>query len=176
MAELPAKLALAKRWLEAAGDTVELSEAPEKDETLTPSLIITHGSIKLQLVQREDQLAVTVSFSIPAEARAKFRTLPEDVRRKLFVVFRQELLSCHRVGFVYQPLNATEIGAIESYLVVALLVVAPRDPSTRNRLLDAVQEVVTTGIRAGQVLGIAASGGNAPPPPTTAPPPPGIYG
>lgn len=171
MAARPPQLVLAQRWLEAAGDTVEAAEGrgPEGDPIWT--LVVTHGAIKLRVVPREDQLAVTVGFGVPAEARAKLRTLPDEVRKKLFVLFRQELLSCHRVGFLYQPTDAADISGIENFVVISLLVIGAKDLSTRNRLLDAIQEVTTTGLRAYQILGIASSGGSTAPPPATAPPP-----
>jgi hypothetical protein len=178
MGPLPPNLELARRWVSVAGDPTEVDEVENPDGTTGPGLTVEHGNVRLRLLPRGDLILVLIAFGIPADAREKLAGLEPESRRKLLLGLRIELLSCHRAAFYYTPADATDVSQLEQFLVLELVHVSEEDPSSRNRLMDALQEVTAVGLRGTHVLGIASL---APPPtrggvPPRAPPPPGLYG
>lgn len=179
MPRSPDILGLARKWIEAAGDTVQVVEIPLPEGGIASVLQVTHGTVTVQLTVRGDLVLIGAGFEVPVDSRQKLGTLPGETQVKLLLGLRVELESCHRVGFVLMPPTAANISQVERFIVSEVVYISADDPSTRNRLMDAIQEISTVGVRGAQVLGIAELAAGSTSVTTGSPrgqPPPGMFG
>ncbi len=171
--KLPRGLALAERWAKDAGRDVQRGVAgtPQGD---IPIIIMKHGPYSVMVRMEHKAIAVFAVAQTDQPMRDKLAGLSPDVQKRALIALTAELLSSPRTGYTVVPSGLTSIAALEQISVEEVVVISEGDPSSRNRFLDATQEVVTVMVRAGRILAIA---GDQPPPTasTTPPGPPPTY-
>ncbi|MFZ0699701.1 MAG: DUF2299 family protein [Thermoplasmata archaeon] len=152
--EKPQLLQVAERWAKAAGRDVKWGsfKVGSPEASFQSMLVIQQGSIAVFVRCQADALVVFVVADLPMEARQKIATLSSELRSKMLIHLRQELLSVPRNGFAVFPPTLMSIDQLERFIVEQTLVIDEHDPSTRNRFLDAVMEVTVGAMRAAQVI------------------------
>jgi hypothetical protein len=150
----PPHLVVAERWLKAAGKPVQWGEIRigSPNAPVSPMLVIQQGPLAIFVRPQNDCLAVFVVADVPIEARQKLSLLPSDLKQRMFIRLRQELLTSSRCGFALMPPELSRIEQLERFVVEQVIAIDESDASTRNRLLDAVLEVTNATMRAGGIL------------------------
>jgi hypothetical protein len=144
----PPQLILAERWIQAAGMTTRWGTANGPAGTIA-ALEIQRGPLALGAFSPPSQseetayIVLRLSAPIPAAVRATVSRLSEDAQRHLTESVFAALQMNLRTGWSLQPPTAQSAAQIESITLEQLLHLDDRDPSSYNRLLDGVQELVT---------------------------------
>lgn len=152
--EKPAALLLAEKWAKGAGKAVQWGAIRLGSPTapLQAMLVVQQGPVVVFVRSHIEAVVVSVIIEMPLTVRQKIASLPSDLRAKMLVLLRQELLSVNRNAFALHPPTLTNIEQLERFVVEQSIVLDADDASTRNRFLDAIMEVTNGTLRAGQVL------------------------
>jgi hypothetical protein len=135
------------------GDRVEPGgEVTWPDGSRGPVLRVQHGSVVLTLAAQSDVLHVgcTVIFSPPV--RQRLGSLPPEGRGRLLAALKLEISGCQRVILNVFPSDAKDVAMIARLTVYETVHLSATEASTRNRLMEALQEVANAGYRAIRVL------------------------
>jgi len=149
---VPPPLTLADRWARELGKTTRLMELLDSDGSKGVVLLIVHRDHRIFIQARGECIVVTVLIEIPTEVTAAIARQSAPMKRRIEVNLRTELASNGRTAFTLRPAAMTDIEQLRRITVEQLMKVSEDDPSSFNRLADAIQEVVTTAARASAVL------------------------
>lgn len=166
--KIPRELALAERWAKDAGREVQRATAKTPNGDV-PVLIVKHGNWAVLVRIERAAIVVFAIAQVDQEMRNRLATLDPGIQQRVLLALTTELLSSPRTGYSFVPADLKSVTALEQVSTEEVLVISESDPSSRNRFLDAIQEVVTVMVRGTRMLAIA---GNQPPPTGTTPPPP----
>ena len=155
--ERPAPLLLAERWVKGAGKPVQWGsfKAGSPESSMQAMLVVQQGPVAVFIRSSLESVVVFVVADLPMSFRQGISALPSDLRSKMLLHLKQELLSIPRCAFALHPPTLTKIEQLERFVVEQTLVLDEKEPSTRNRLLDAIMEVTVGALRAGTVLNAA---------------------
>jgi len=165
--KLPKELALAERWAKDAGKEVQRTVA-DTPQGKIPVLIVKHGPGAVLIRMEHRCIAVFAIADVDQQMRDKLSRLGSAVQQRVLVTLTNELLSSPRTGYTLFPLGLTSIADLERISVEEVIAISNSDASSRNRLLDAIQEVVTVMVRGMRILAIT---GDQMPPTSSATPP-----
>lgn len=172
--KLPRELALAERWAKDSGRTVERTRGRGPEGEI-PAIVIKHGAYPIVAYMEHKCVRISASAQVAQQVRDKLTRLVENDQRRVLIALTNELLSNARTGYDVVPHGLASVTGLEQINVAEIIALSEEDPGSRNRFMDAVQEVVTVMVRALRILAIA---GDQPPPTTSmAPssPPPEMY-
>lgn len=155
---LPTSLALAEKWAnETARETKRILSNPLPDGTRVPLLLIAHGAGNALVSELGSCIAVSVQAKIPDDVRKKLASLEPEVKQRLLIAFVGELSSNARTGYLLLPQKFSSVDQLEMFSVQQTLKISEDDVSSFNRFYDALQEIVTTALRALSVFGLLTS-------------------
>ncbi|MGP8159016.1 MAG: hypothetical protein ACLPWO_05360 [Thermoplasmata archaeon] len=170
---LPPLLQKCERWIKLAGRTVHRAVAvgvdPAAAKGPAPSgkefavLAVEQGAVPVMVRvvdEPEEILEIFVAAPIPKEIRDRLAKAPPELRVKVLLAVRHELLSSTRTGFGILPATATSMEQVEVISVNQQICVKGGRGAEVTRLLDGLIEVATAMLRAGAVLSPIATGGS----------------
>ncbi len=151
-------MALAEKWANETGrKTQRALSGPLPDGTRIPVLLITHGTIPVLVREQGSCVVVFIQAKVPDDVRKKLANLAPEDKRKLLIILRGELSSNGRAGFSFIPQKFSSVDQLEGLNVEQLLKILENDVGSFNRFCDALQETVTTAMRAMSVFGLLVS-------------------
>jgi hypothetical protein len=110
--------------------------------------------------EAEAIIEVFAPIGIPPEVRQALAAAPDpQLRLKVLLGLRRELLLSERTGFSIQPVTATSIEQFEAIHLTQQICVAGGGGSEVSRLLDSVIEIATTALRAMSIFAPVVTGG-----------------
>jgi hypothetical protein len=130
---------------------------PLPDGTRQPGLLITHGAINILVREQGSCVAVFIVVKVPDDVRGKLANLMPEDKQRFYITLRGELSSNSRTAFSFIPQNLGDVGQLEALNIEQLLKISEDDVSSFNRFCDALQEIVTTTVKALSVFGLLAS-------------------
>lgn len=150
-------LTVAEEWIRETGrETKRDLSPPLPDGKRIPLLVISHGLIKVLAREQGSCLIVSVAMPVHDAIRKKLSGLTPEDKQKVMIALRGELSSNSRGWYGYSPADATSLDQMQSFYVEQLLKVSKDDPSSFNRLCDAIQEVVGVAVKGLTILGFFA--------------------
>jgi len=152
--DFPASLVIAEKWAKEMGKTTQRGEAVDDQGIKSAMLAITHGDKPVYVRENNSCISVFILIEIPSELRKKISELPKETQLKLQMGLRHELLSNARTGFAFIPPKMESMASLEKIVIEQLLRISKDSTASFNRYSDAIQEVVTTAVRAMSILGI----------------------
>lgn len=175
---LPPVLERCERWAQLAGRPVHrgmgLAPAPipGAPPIAFPVLAVQQGAIPVlirALSDQESMVEIFVNIPIPAEVRQRLSQAEPQLRLRVLLTLRRELLLSGRTGFGIVPPTATSAEQVEVITLNQQVSVATGAGAEVTRLLDGLLEVASAAMRAASVLAPVASGspgtgGTSPPP------------
>lgn len=165
--KLPRELALAERWAKDAGKEVQRAVA-DTPQGKIPVVVVKHADRPVLVRLERKCIAVFAIAQVDQQMREKLASLETSVQQRVLIALTDELLSSPRTGYTLSPLGLKSITNLERVSVEEVIAISETDPSSRNRFLDAIQEVVTVMVRGMRILAIT---GDEPPPTASAAPP-----
>lgn len=167
--KLTRSLEHAKRCLSPLG--VEMQPAGVSDEkSKYPALMVKWGEIPVLLIDKGGVVQVTLQANIPEELSSKLSTLPPEIREQYKIVFLQEIMSSHRTGAAWNPKTLRNIEELRTIILTQSLYLSS-NTDTCNRLIDAIQEIVSVYVRIRTVFNSAIGTPSTPMVQPTSPPP-----
>jgi hypothetical protein len=151
----PAQLELAEKWIRQMGKEVHRVTLDRNDGGKEPALAVRQGSVTVHVRAEADCVVVFGLFPIPKEVRARLSALPGALQIKMLQALRRELLIHSRSAFGLAPPTVRDLATLEGFSIEQLLRVGDDDPSSFNRLADAIIEVTSDGLRGASVVGVA---------------------
>jgi len=145
-------LLLTKRWVGEMGKRSRFVELQDRDGLRGAVLVVDHLGWKVFIQERSRCILVMVIVDIPRALVEKVSSMPEPIQSRLECNLRIELTSNARTAYTLRPSQAQHLSSLRRMTVEQLIRVSGDDPSSFNRLVDAIQEVVTTATRASSVL------------------------
>jgi hypothetical protein len=119
--------------------------------------LITHGAIKILVREQGSCVVVFFQAKVPDAVRKKPGDLTLEDKQRLLIILRGELSSNSRTGFSFIPQNFGSVDQLEAFSVEQLLKVSEDDVSSFNRFCDALQETITTAVKALWLFGLVVS-------------------
>ena len=102
-------------------------------------------------------MVVFVQVKVTDDVRKKLADLAPEDKQRLLIALRGELSSNSRTGFSFIPQKFSSVDQLEAFNVEQLLKISEDDVSSFNRFCDALQEIVTTAMKAVSVFGLLVS-------------------
>ncbi len=151
---------LAEEWAKGMGKGTMRGEFSTPEGTRQPLLVVDHGGNRVFVRQDRDCLTVFVIVEMEQDAIDKVAKLSPDLQRRLYAAFRLQLMMHGRTGFATAPTGAKHLREIRRVVIEQVVRIEKNDTSTYNRYADAIQEVVTSMVRAFSVFGHLLSDGS----------------
>lgn len=125
-----------------------------------PLLVVDHGGKIVFVREERDCLVVFSIVEMEQDAIDKVAKLSPDLQRRLYTAFRLQLMMHGRTGFSTFPPGARHLREIRRVAVEQVVRIEKGNTATYNRYADAIQEVITTTVRAFSVFGHLLSDGS----------------
>lgn len=146
-------LELAEKWAIELGKGTVRGQLTSQDGTPQPLLVVDHAGKVVFVRQERECLVVFTLVELQPDALEKVAKLGPDLQRRVFAAFRLQLMLDGRTGYALAPAGVKRMRDVRRVAVEQILKVDRDDPATFNRYADAIQEVVTTTVRAFSVFG-----------------------
>ncbi|MCI4336296.1 MAG: hypothetical protein L3K17_03750 [Thermoplasmata archaeon] len=158
-------LELAKLWAEELGNSVSVLAGTNAEGAPVNVLQVVHGKVTVIILERGPGVVeIDCPQDIPQAVRERLETLTPKLRQQAALTFVQSILRHPRSSFSAQPGMSEGLHQIQRWVVTQIIRIDQEDPSTQNRLADAIQEVVSVFLAASTVIAAAL---NQPPPAAT---------
>lgn len=161
-----------RSWAKDLDSPAETTELAGPDEGSVPGLRIHHGNLFLWAVDRGRYVDLVFPYYLPEDDAARLATMEAGALNQLLFELRMVLLG-GRGGFAFRTdAEARFVG----FDITQRFVPADLEDIALQRLADGIQELVTSGLRGAEVLGVSLHREKAQRAQPTSRPHPGMYG
>ena len=150
----PQLLTLAEKWAKQMGKEVERGKATLPDGKEIPVLFVSHGPRWVIIRKENDIIIINVFIEVPDEVRERIKTLDPTAQDRFLLQLKYQLLSNARTGWYPEPKTYKKPHELKKIIIEQRIRLSKMDHSSFNRYADALQEVVTVGVRVMILYGI----------------------
>lgn len=152
--KFPKQLVLAEQWAKQMGKKVNRVDATLPNGKKIPILTIMHGTRAVLVSTRNEVIFIFIIIEIPEEIRNRLDKLDMAKQEKILLSLEHQLLSNARTAYRLEPQMLKKVSELKKIIVEQSIRISNKDQSSFNRFADAIQEVITVGVRAMLVFGI----------------------
>lgn len=153
----PQSLILVEKWSKLMGKRTKRLKAELSDGTIIPIVTINHGNISVLVRSEYEIIVVFINAEVPYDIKNQLEKLDREKQEIILESLKQQLLSNGRTGYYLEPISTSVISELSGFTIEQRIRISSKDPSSFNRLMDAIQEVITVTIRALLLFGILPS-------------------
>lgn len=139
---------------EQNGIPVAEGEAEAENGSKTAILLLKHGNHALVAIPNGRHFVFQYRMDIPPDAQAMLGKMPAAKYQELMLILRREIL-VGRSGYVTEVVPKTKPPILSHLRIEQRIIIEDTTPPTTQRVLDGIQELVTLGVRARQLLGVS---------------------